>query len=177
MLAWRPTMLLIGNMSLTTTKAFGEVLRIPKNSPPKIYPDAGYVNFNDVKMSSYFYSGLPNAVNKNGQIISIQDFYVRNYVWLADYLGKWQVFTPVQNGRIIGARNNPNGTATITFAEPHNLIKLDPFAIINFNSNVDGYYFVVEVINLFEVIINLTFITNEGQINGEGVVVRFSHKG
>lgn len=146
---------------------------IPKNAPARIYPDAGYVNFNDVKMSSYFYSGLPNAVNKNGQVVPIQDFYVRNYVWLADYLAKWQVFTPVQNGRVVSVRTNPNGTSTVRFAEPHNLSKLDPFAIINFNSNVDGYYFVTEVVNLFEVLINLTFLTNDGQINGEGIAVRF----
>jgi hypothetical protein len=146
---------------------------IPKDSPSKLYPDAGFVNFNDVKMSSYFYSGLPNAVNKNGQVVPIQDFYVRNYVWLANYLDKWQVLTPVQNGRVVGARTNPNGTCTITFAEPHNLNRFDPFAIINFNSNVDGYYFVLEVTNLFEVLINLTFLTEDGQLTGQGIALRF----
>ena len=50
-----------------------------------LYPTAGYVNFNDVKMSSFYYSGLPRAVNQERIRVPIRDFYVRDYAWLANF--------------------------------------------------------------------------------------------
>jgi hypothetical protein len=64
---------------------------INPSTPSQLYPDAGYVNFDDVRMSSYFYSGLPLARDKNNELTPINDFYVRDYAWLANYLEDWDV--------------------------------------------------------------------------------------
>lgn len=136
-----------------------------------LYPSAGYANFDDVKMSSFYYAGLPNAVDKSGKVIPIQNFYVRDYFWLANFKEKWGIYTWKPIGQVVGAIGNVNGTTTIRFAQPHNLKKLDPIAIVNFATNVDGYYLVSEIVNLNEVIINLSLenINNGNIVQGLGV--------
>jgi hypothetical protein len=94
---------------------------ISASEPSSLFPTAGYVNYNDVKMSSYYYSGLATATNASGTIVPITEFYVRDYVWLANYLSDWRVYTPVSLGSVINAKNNLNGTVTITFSQAHNL--------------------------------------------------------
>jgi hypothetical protein len=150
------------------------ILPTTDNYTPQIYPSAGYVNFNDVKMSSYFYNGLPTAVNEAGVIVPIEDFYVRDYVWLANFLGTWQVYTWQPLGQIILARGNNDGTTTIRFSSPQNIPLLTPIAIVNFSSLVDGYYIVTRLVNNSEVIINLTLDINLGQVTGYGVVSKFA---
>jgi hypothetical protein len=144
---------------------------IDSSTPSFVFPDAGYVNFNDVKMSSYFYSGLPLAVDKNNDLVSIRDFYVRDYTWLANYLERWDVLSWKSAGQIIAVRGNLDGTATITFAKPHNLARLQPLAIINYADNVDGYYTVSNVVNLTEVIINLGVVATN--TTGRGIGLTF----
>lgn len=141
-------------------------------TPSELFPDAGYVNFDDVRLSSYFYSGLPLATNKNNELVPINDFYVRDYAWLADYLGNWDVLTWQQVGRVIAVRSNLNNTATVTFAQPHGLTRLQPLAIINYATNVDGYYVVATVVNLNEVIINLPVATTIAS-TGQGIGLTF----
>ena len=154
------------NILLTTNSA--------EPNSTNIYPDAGYVNFNDVKMSSYFYSGLPRATSISGQIVPIQNFYVRDYVWLANFLNNWNVYSLKPIGQVIQVRNNLNNTATVVFAEPHGLTKFQPLAIVNFASNVDGYYIVTQVVNLNEVIINLNVLTaNQNTLTGRGIGLVF----
>ena len=128
---------------------------VPTSDPSRVFPDAGYVNYNDVKMSSYFYSGLSTALNANGSLVPISDFYVRDYAWLANYFGGWDVLTWQSVGEIVAVRTNPNSTTTITFSKYHNLKVNNPLAIVNYAANVDGYYIVTNVVNLNEVIINL----------------------
>ena len=139
-----------------------------------LYPSAGYANFNDVKMSSFYYAGLPNAVNKAGEVVPIQNFYVRDYFWLANFKEKWGVYTWKPIGQVISATGNINGTTTIRFANYHNLSKLDPISIVNFAPNVDGYYIVSDVINLNEIIINLRLanVNNSETIQGRGIGLR-----
>jgi hypothetical protein len=48
-------------------------------------------------------------------------------------------------GSVINAKNNLNGTVTITF--DHNLSKYQLFAIANFNVNIDNYYIVTTVVD------------------------------
>ncbi len=147
---------------------------VTNNSSTELYPDAGYVNFNDVKMASYFYAGLPRATNKNSQIVPIQNFYVRDYLWLANFKERWDVYSWKPTGQIIEVRNNLNNTATVRFAAPHNLTKLKPLAIINFAPSVDGYYIVTNVVNTLEVIINLIVVNaNETSIQGRGIGLTF----
>ena len=141
---------------------------LPANTPNRLFPDAGYVNFNDVKISAYYYNGLNTAVTP------LSNLYVNEYVWLADYLSTWQVYTPISIGQVIGAINNMNGTVTIQFASPHNLTKYQPFAIINFNSSINGYRIVSSVVDNFRVTILLSLNPSTTTILGQGVAFKFS---
>ena len=142
-------------------------------TPSLLFPDAGYANFNDVKMSSFYYSALPLAVNTAGTVVPIQKFYVRDYVWLANYLSTWQVFTPVQSGIVVNIKNNLNGTITITFNQPHNLTQYQPFAIVNFASEIDGYYIASLVVDTYRIIVNLTLAPSIRDITGQGIGLQF----
>ena len=146
---------------------------LPAETPSILFPDAGYVNFNDVKMASYYMSTLGTAANQYGTPIPIQDLYVRDYVWLANYLNKWQVMTPVSLGTIINLKNNLNGTATITFANPQTISKYQIFGIVNFNSAVDGYYVASAIIDPYNVVINLTLSPSVTNITGLGIGYQF----
>ena len=138
-----------------------------------LYPSAGYVNFNDVKMSTYFYSGLPTATDINGKIIPIQNFYVGEYLWMANFKEKWGVYRWKTIGQVTQVRNNQNQTATVTFSSPHELKRLEPMAIINFATNIDGYYIVTDIVNMHEVIINLSIGANQATVQGRGLGFAF----
>ena len=70
-------------------------------NPNPLYPNAGYVNFEDVEMASYYFSGLPAAVDASGAVVPINDFYVRDYMWLANFKEKWGVYSWKPLGRIV----------------------------------------------------------------------------
>jgi hypothetical protein len=142
---------------------------ISPEEPDVLYPSAGYVNFNDVKMSSYFYSGLPTARNAAGTLVPLNKLYVRDYFWLANYLEQWQVYSPVSLGSVTQARNNLNGTVTITFSKPHNLTKYEIFAIVNFSAPINGYYLVATVVDPYRVTINLALNPSITTLSGQGV--------
>ena len=142
---------------------------ISASTPNKVFNDAGYVNFNDVKMTSYFYSNLPLATNTKGNVVPIQNFYVRDYVWLANFLETWNVFTPTSLGQVIAVNNNANNTATVTFNTPHNLQRYQPFAIVNFDINVDGYYIVGAIVDTYRVLIAINLDPSITQIVSNGI--------
>ena len=146
---------------------------LPTYTPIKTFPTAGYVNFNDVKMSAYFYSFLPNAVDKAGVIVPIENFYVRNYVWLANYLQNWEVFSWYSIGEIVAVIPNLNNTCTVRFTQPHNLSRLEPLAIINFYPTVNGYYTVLEVVDLYDVVISLALGDSAAILTGQGIGLGF----
>ena len=141
---------------------------LPTDTPNKVFPDAGYVNFDDVKIASYYYNGLNTAITP------LSNLYVNEYVWLADYNSTWQVYSPSSIGQVIGATNNLNGTVTIQFATPHNLTKYQPFAIVNFNDNINGYRIVASVADNFRVTITLTLPATITTVTGQGVAFKFS---
>jgi hypothetical protein len=142
--------------------------------PNPLYPNAGYVNFNDVEMASYYFSGLPSAIDANGATVPISEFYVRDYMWLANFKERWGVFSWKPIGQVLQVDGNLNGTATVTFAQPHNLQRLDPLSIINFAPNVDGYFIVTEVLGLNQVVINLSVgNTTNSTIQGFGIALKF----
>jgi len=145
---------------------------ISASEPSSLFPTAGYVNYNDVKMSSYYYSGLATATNASGTIVPINEFYVRDYVWLANYLSDWRVYTPVSLGSIINAKNNLNGTVTITFSQAHNLTRFELFGITNFDVAINNYYLVAAVVDPVRVIINLSLSPSTLNIVGQGIGLR-----
>ena len=146
---------------------------ISAQEPSTVYPTAGYVNFNDVKMSSYFYSQLPLAVDSNNLVVPLSQFYVRDYVWLANYLQRWEVFTPKSMGIILNVSNNLNDTATVTFKTPHKLTRYEPFAIVNFSDAVNGYYISTVIVDQYRVLITLTLDPSVTNITGQGVGFKF----
>ena len=151
-----------------------DVLPILTSVPTPLYPDAGYVNFNDVKMSSFFYSQATSAVNINNIVVPIQNFYVRDYYWVANYRGQWEVLTPAAIGQVISVVSNLNGTSTVTFSQDHELTRYQSFAIVNFDASVNGYYTADTIINTRQVLITLQVNTNNRSITGYGIGYRFN---
>ena len=149
---------------------------IANTYPSELYPTAGYVNYDDVKMASYYYSGLSTAQNSVGTTIPITEFYVRDYAWLANYLSDWKVYTPASLGSVISAQNNLNGTVTIRFNQAHNLTVYQVFAIVNFDVAIDNYYIVAAVVDTNRVIINLSLDPNITSLTGQGVGFRMQNQ-
>ena len=142
---------------------------LPTDTPTKLFPDAGYANFNDMRIAAYYYSNLPTSTSPSGVLTPISKLYVGQYIWLADYRGTWNVMTPVSLGQVIFAKNNLNGTATIVFNTPHNLSKYQPFAIINFNVSLNGYYIANTIIDTYSILVNVTLDPTITSITGQGV--------
>ena len=147
---------------------------VPIDTPDRVYPNAGYVNINDVKMSAYFYSNMPTGVDQNGIVVPLGNLYVNDYVWLADYQSNWQVLTPTSIGRVIQVRSNLNNTCTVTFAENHNLSQYDIFAIINFDTSVNGYFVASTIINPRQILITLSLPGSTKVLTGQGIGLKFS---
>ena len=135
--------------------------------PSVLLSDAGYVNFNDVKTFSYYYDGLNTAT------VPITKLYVGEFLWLAEYLGTWQIYSPTSLGTVVFAVNNLNNTVTLRFAQPHNLTKYQPFGVINFNSVVDGYRIVSSVVDPYSVTIVLSLPSTITTITGLGIGIKF----
>ena len=146
---------------------------VPTDTPPTLFPSAGYANFNDVRIAAYYYNNLTTSTSPRGVLTPLSQLYVGQYIWLADYQGTWQVMTPVSLGSIIFAKNNLNGTATITFSNPHGLSKYQPFAIVNFDPVIDGYYLATIVIDQNRVLVNKVLDTSIKTITGQGVAMKF----
>jgi hypothetical protein len=140
---------------------------LPVDHTNTLYPDAGYANFNDISVYGYYYNDLNLAQTP------LSKLYVGEYVWVADYNGTWQVYTPIANGNLIQVINNLNGTVTLQFAEPHNLTKYQTIAIINFNDAVDGYRIVQSVIDNYKVTVSLALTSTLPKLTGNGIVMRF----
>ena len=140
---------------------------IPVDTPNKLYSDAGYVNFNDVTTYGYYYNDLNTAQTP------LEKLYIGEYVWVADYNGQWQIYTPIANGQLTQVVNNLNGTVTLVFTEPHNLTKYQTIAIINFNANVNGYRIVQSIVDSYRVTISLSLVSSISKLSGVGTVMRF----
>lgn len=127
---------------------------------------AGFVNFEDAKFYGYNYLGL-----RNFSTFDVTKLYRGDYIWLADDLGSWNIYTPVSLGtQLVGATNNLNGTVTLTFDQPHSLTKNQKIAIVSFNAVANGYYVVNNVVNTRSVTISLTLDPSILNIAGNGVV-------
>ena len=139
-----------------------------------LYPTAGYVNFNDVKMSSFYYSGLPRAVNQERIRVPIRDFYVRDYAWLANFKADWGVYAWKPIARVIGITSNTDNTTTITFDKPHGLTRLDPVSFINVARPVNGYYITTAIVSITQITINLNLPdANDLILTGNGLGLKF----
>jgi hypothetical protein len=131
---------------------------IPSTSDSKL-PSAGYVSLDDVRYTGYYIDNLDNK--------SIADLYKHDYVWIADKVGEWKVYTPLpMEARVVNVINNLNNTATIVFDKPHGLVENDPFGIINYTTSIDGYYNVGGVLNNNAVVVVLTLDASITKVAG-----------
>ena len=140
---------------------------LPVNTPNKTFPDAGYVNFDDITTYGYYYNDLNTAQTP------LDKLYAGEYVWIADYLGTWQVYTPISTGTLVQVINNLNSTVTLEFAQPHGLSKFQTIAIINFNDAINGYRIVQSVIDNYKVVVSLALASTVLRLTGNGIVMRF----
>lgn len=146
---------------------------LPTDTPTQLFPDAGYANFDDMRIAAYYYYNLANSTSPSGEVTPLSKLYVGQYVWIANYQGTWQVMTPVSLGQVIFAKNNLNGTVTLTFNSTHNLTKYQPFAVVNFNDSLNGYYVVNTVIDMYNVLVNVTLDPSITTIAGQGIGFKF----
>ena len=140
---------------------------IPGSSFDTVLPDAGYVNFNDVKISAYYYNDL--STNS----VPLTKLYVWDYLWLADYMGTWQVATPIAFAQLVQVVNNLNGIATFTFTRPHNLVKYQGIAVANFDVAVDGYFSVMSVVDPVTIQVRLNLLPSINTLTGTGTAFSF----
>ena len=146
---------------------------LPADTPTQLFPDAGYANFDDMRIAAYYYYNLANSTSPSGVVTPISKLYVGQYVWIANYQGTWDVMTPVSLGQVVFAKNNLNGTVTLTFNTPHNLNKYQPFAVVNFNDALNGYYVANTIVDPYSVLVNVTLDPSITTIAGQGIGFRF----
>jgi len=130
-------------------------------------PSAGYVNLRDITFTTF------NLTDLNNNSESVNTLYRSNIIWVANYMGSWDVFTPVPIGsQITQISNNLNGTVTVTFGKYHGLSKYDPFVIFQMDPAVNGYYQVAEVVSATSVVIGLVLSSNNLLIFGPGLAFK-----
>lgn len=126
-------------------------------------PSAGYVNIADVVEMGYSLSDLANA--------GIGSVYRGDFVWLANFNGSWNVFTPVSiDVSLVSAINNMNGSATLKFSGPHGLTVNQNIGILNFNAALDGYYTVNVVTDLKTIVVDAVLSKSVHTVTGFGAV-------
>ena len=137
---------------------------IPSSSD-NLLPDAGYVNIGDINIVGYNLARLDNN--------TIPYLYNNDYIWLADYLGKWNVYTPIPTGiNLVKVANNLNNTCTLTFNKPHTLSNSDLFGVLNFDRRINGYYAVLTVVDLYNIVITLTLNSSTTSIVNSGLLFK-----
>ncbi len=110
---------------------------LPLGSSSNKLPSAGYVNIDDVKLTSFYYSGLGVGVNSKNIIVPIEEVFVGDYLWMADFMGSWGVYSlsPVTSVLKVSPVAG-EASSILTFSEKHSFKKFDPIAIINFSDDV-----------------------------------------
>lgn len=150
---------------------------LQSEDPLSLYPTAGFVNYNDVKMAAYDFRSLTDrATDVNGRRIPLQQFYVRDYMWIANFKEHWRVYSIKPVGQVSQVQPNNDNTTTITFRQRHGLSVLDPVAFIEVSPNVNGYYIVTNVPNNNQIIVNLTLDLENATtfpINASGLGLTF----
>ena len=135
---------------------------IPSTTDSKL-PSAGYVNIDDIRYTGYYITSLSSS--------DIPSLYKNDYIWIADKIGEWKVYTPVIiNARLLTVRNNLNNTCTFIFDAPHTLSVNDPFGIINFDTRVNGYYVVSSVSDAKSIVASLVLNPATTSITGQGII-------
>lgn len=144
------------------------VLPTTTETPPDLrLPTAGYVNYDDVEIKVFDYNDLTAVIN------SLDEVREGTNIWVAKANRyDWNVYRTVQSqGRLTQAKDNLNGTVTLTFNINHNISANQNIVIKNFDPQVDGAYQVVSVPSLRTIIIALSFEGEVTTITSTGVVL------
>ena len=132
-------------------------------------PNAGYVNLNDVRAAGYQVSSLNDSI--------INDIYKGDYIWIADKLNTWNVYSMMSmSNTLTSVQNNLDNTATFVFAKPHNLVKDDSFGVLNFNSEVNGFHTVIEVTGITTLTVSLSLQSSTTVLSGTGLVCKMQYQ-
>jgi hypothetical protein len=150
--------------SLTSTS----ILPTIPSTSESLLPSAGYVNLNDVYTTGYRLTSLNNA--------TIGNIYKNDYIWVADVVGEWKVYTPLRLGiNLTSVTNTLNNQVVFNFDKPHGLIKNDPFGVINFATAINGYYTVDAVISITSITVSLTLNSSITTIVGSGITFKLDN--
>lgn len=133
-------------------------------------PSAGYVNGDDVTYKVYQYSDANTTTLLNKTLVN-------NTLWVARWNNSWNVFSALSVGtQIASVQNNQNGTMTVTFTGFHGLSANDPFSIVSFDSEIDGFYTVKTVNNVFAVTVVHTMNPGTLLVTGNGVALKLQSR-
>ena len=131
---------------------------IPSTTDSKL-PSAGYVNLDDISYTGYYISNLDDS--------SIGDLYKNDYIWIADKIGEWKVYTPIAStSRLVNVINNLNNTCTFVFSGHHDFSVSDNFGIINYEYRINGYYTVSSIDSLTAIVVDLVIDSSVSNITG-----------
>lgn len=134
-------------------------------------PTAGYVHSDDPTISVFKYDDLQLDSDNVNKLL------VNSTVWIANHKNSWNIFGGQSaNNTLIQFENNLNGTATLIFSSMHNLVVGDEFLVVSFDENVNGFYSVKSIKNIFSVVV--TYSSNSGniKITGQGAVVKLQSR-
>lgn len=130
---------------------------------------AGYVHVGDTEYQIFDISTVG----------SMPMLDIGNKIWVAkDTAREWNVYrvTEVYPTIATTLTYTLDNFAQLTFSDPHSLAVGDYFVLQNFNSNFNGLYQVVSVLNTLNVTINIintaTLIKTNSRISGQGTIYR-----
>ena len=135
-------------------------------STDNLFPTAGYVNFNDVRLYAYDWGSLQATPG------SLQQILVGDILWLADWRSNWVTWTPVSTEVMVTTILNDN-TGLLTFVTnlPHNLSLYQPLMLSGFSDLYDGYWIVLEVTGSNTVVVGGLTIKGPQRTTGLGVLL------
>lgn len=147
---------------LTTTNLLPTTTTLPTDIA---LPSAGYVNFNDADITVFDLSN-PNSLSAN-----INSIIVGTSIWVAKVNNyDWAVYrAEAVPGTIQHVCDNLNGTSRIIFSQQHGLVTGDRLIVKFFDSEVNGVYKVLNVLNLTTVNVALSLEGGRTVIDGTGI--------
>jgi len=130
-------------------------------------PSAGYVKLDDAKITVFSRSQLNDATT------NYTNLYRGDNLRIASDQGTWNIYAPQSIGtQVINITNNFNDSMVVNFANPHNLVANDTFAIINFDDAINRFYTVTKVVSLTSLIVSYPLNSTITTINGVGVAYK-----
>ena len=128
-------------------------------------PSAGYVNLDDADITVFDIDD-PASLEAN-----INNINVGTSIWVAkvnDY--DWNIYrAETVPGTISHVCDNLNNTSRVIFTADHGLVAGNRIVIRFFDTEVDGVYDVLSVVNLNTINIAFRFLSNRTVVNGTGL--------